>query len=117
MGKQMKYNLFYNYFLDPNLHIKVKRVGKNLFKITTFSPAKIKTTEYCVKDDVMHGKYTIWWPNGKKRFVMFYDNGWLNGNFVYYREDGKRESCGVIVNNQRISCYVYSKSGKKIKVE
>lgn len=59
-------------------------------------------------------KEVTYWPNGKKKAILKFENGQLNGKSIWYTENGKKERAVYFRNGYYHGTYIrYDAQGKK----
>jgi hypothetical protein len=53
---------------------------------------QLKFRGYFKKRHKRVGQHICFWPNGVLREVSFWDEGWVCGTVIWFREDGSKES-------------------------
>ncbi|MCC6599830.1 MAG: hypothetical protein IT223_04055 [Crocinitomicaceae bacterium] len=64
-----------------------------------YSP-KAKVEEGNFRDDIKEGLWKKYWPSGKLRSEMTYENGRPSGAYRLFYENGQQEEQGIWVNNK-----------------
>ncbi len=68
--------------------INGKKVYRKLVKY--YSNGLIKEIQHYDENGKKHGKFTVWYPNGKKKWIEYYTHGVKNGKYVYWNQNGNK---------------------------
>jgi hypothetical protein len=78
----------------------------------------VKKAEMTFEDDLLHGVYKEYYPNGARKAELNYKNGKLHGEALYFYTTGKLKVKGKFKKGERKGKWVfYDKQGKIIKKE
>ncbi len=109
------------YWLEFEAHPTVKYIvedlldgGKSAHSLDyDFNNLKILKLEGHYKDGLRVGEWLIFLPNGKKKYLVTYSNGNLEGKFeMYYPENNQIELKGNIERKEFITLQRFLENGK-----